>query len=689
MSYKSMAEVMNEASQVVEVEEIDAVTACDTYLYIADAGGVVKFDSSIAPYMRKPLLSAFDRMCQEIALMGSARSTKTKTLLDGVVFYRVWQNPGDILLIFASQRTARGYSDKELGRMVANTDPIKKLMTANRHDDGIERKRFRNDSTVTINSPTNDALSAQGYAVVIFTDYDRSEDDGTGAGGSEGDKFARGAKRTLQSGSDGICIAEASPSRIPTRDQEGLKPHQAPRSGGITGLYNEGTCEVWYWSCSSCSGWFPVKWEILNWEKGRTDTVHAVCPHCSHEILPEDKYDLNLSGDYMFPSEVDERGERLPITPPDNKRRSYWFEGVCASFNDWSEMVREYENAETHYEQFGDESKLQAFFNVTVGRPYTPISIESELTGEALQARSTAYQLPQGVAPADTRFLLATVDVQGGANSRFDVQVTAFSPSCQWQPIDRFQILVNESRVMAGTAQRVQPHVYVDDWNVLIEKVINKEYPIDGTDLTIVPRLTLCDSGGSDNEDGEGNTTFHAYQFYRNLQKLGLEHRFILVKGNPRAFKEGQWDGWTKVTHPESKADSPMAAKGDIPLLNINSNVVKSSVYSSMMNENPESPRFFRPPFWAKQDWYNGLLSEEKNDKGHWFCPKGKNNEPFDHAQYAFSGLWHLMAMAIDWKAPPNWAAPLNVNVNVSKQGHHTTAAVTRPRRRVISRGLS
>ena len=52
-----------------------------------------------------------------------------------------------------------------------------------------------------------------------------------------------------------------------------------------------------------------------------------------------------------------------------------------------------------------------------------------------------------------------------------------------------------------------------------------------------------------------------------------------------------------------------------------------------MMNEQSDSHRYFRPPFWAKQDWNNGLLSEEKNDKGQWYCPKGKNNEPFDHAQ--------------------------------------------------------
>lgn len=689
MPYASIAEVMNNALQVLEVEDIGPVEACDKYLYIADAGGVVKFDSNIAPYMRKPLIRAFSRRCREIALMGSARSTKTKTLLDGVVFYRVWQNPGDILLIFASQKTARGYSDKELGRMVKNTAPLQKLSTSNRHDDGIERKRFLNDSTVTINSATNDALSAQGYAVVVFTDYDRAEDDGTGAGGSEGDKFTRGSMRTKQSGSDGITIAEASPSRVPIRDQDGLTPNQAPRAGGITGLYNEGTCEVWHWTCPSCSKWFPVKWELLRWEPGKPGTVNAHCPHCDHAMAPSSKYDLNLAGDYMYPSEIDAEGNRQPVDEPENLRSSFWFEGVCASFNHWPEMVEEFEKAATHYDSFGDESKLQAFFNVTVGRSYVPKMVESELTGDRLQERATEFQLPQGVAPADVRFVLATVDVQGGANSHYDVQITAFTEQCQWQPIDRFKLLVNEHRTVAGEPQRVQPHVYVDDWKLLIDRVINKEYPIDGTELTIVPRLTLCDSGGSDNEDGEGNTTFNAYQFYRYLQEKGLESRFLLLKGNPRAFREKEWDGWTKISEPDSSSDHPMAARGDIPLLNVNSNVVKSSVYTAMMNEDSTSPRYFRPPFWAKQDWYNGLLSEEKNDKGHWFCPKGKNNEPFDHAQYAFAGLWHIRAMAIDWNKPPNWAAPLNINVNVTTRGAHVTATKPRKRKRVISRGLT
>tara|TARA_Y100000588_G_scaffold368034_1_gene435446 strand:- start:136 stop:369 length:234 start_codon:yes stop_codon:yes gene_type:complete len=73
-------------------------------------------------------------------------------------FTECGKNPCDILLIFATQKTAHGYSDKELGRMVRNTEPLQKLQTGNRHDDGIERKRFKNGSTVTINSATNDAL---------------------------------------------------------------------------------------------------------------------------------------------------------------------------------------------------------------------------------------------------------------------------------------------------------------------------------------------------------------------------------------------------------------------------------------------------------------------------------------------------------------------------------------------------
>lgn len=688
MPYATMSAVIAEALQVLDIEEIGPVEACDKYLYIADAGGMVKFDSNIAPYMRKPLMRAVSRICREIALIGSARSTKTKTLLDGLVFYRVWQYGDDILLIFASQKTARGYSDKELGRMVKNTEPMQRLLTKNRHDDGIERKRFKNDSTVTINSATNDALSAQGYAMVVFTDYDRAEDDGTGAGGSEGDKFHRGAMRTKQSGSDGITIAEASPSRIPIKDQDGLKPNQAPRAGGIAGLYNAGTCEVWAWQCPSCTAWFPVKWELLHWAKNDPQSVRCVCPHCKHQMTPSEKYDLNLSGDYIYPSELDEGGQRLPIEEPENLRSSFWFEGVCASFNNWPEMVEEYLKAEQHYEDFGDESKLQAFFNTTVGRPYMPRVLESELSSDNLMNRVHEHPLEKGIAPRDTRFLLATIDVQGGANSRFDVQVTAFTEHCQWQPVDAFQILLNENRTEAGEAQRVLPHVHVEDWNPIIERVIKKEYAIEGTELTIVPRLTLCDSGGSDNENGEGNTTFHAYQFYRELQIQGLAERFLLVKGNPRAFREKEWDGWTKISEPESKGDHPMAARGDIPLLNINSNVVKSSVYSSLMNEQADSPRYFRSPYWAKQHYYNGLLSEEKNERGQWYCPKGKNNEPFDHAQYAFAGLWHLRAMAIDWSNPPNWAASLNGNINVNRKGEHVTAAQPRRRKRVISRGL-
>ncbi|MFA1575699.1 hypothetical protein, partial [Vibrio cyclitrophicus] len=61
MSYMNIAAAMREALAVIDVEDISPVEACDKYLFIADTGGVVKFDSSIAPYMRKPLERAFSR----------------------------------------------------------------------------------------------------------------------------------------------------------------------------------------------------------------------------------------------------------------------------------------------------------------------------------------------------------------------------------------------------------------------------------------------------------------------------------------------------------------------------------------------------------------------------------------------------------------------------------------------------
>ncbi|CAM3934647.1 terminase gpA endonuclease subunit [Vibrio aquimaris] len=677
----TMSEIVELALDGLELEDIDAVEAADKYLYISEDGGVVKFRSELVPYMIKPILFSFSRLYRELIVCAAARSGKSKALIEAVMAFRAWQLPSNILCVYPTKVGANKYSKTEIDRMINATPFMKRLKTTKVQDVGILEKRFKNGSIVRVDSATDDALSQVGYGLVVFTDYDRSSDDGSGGGESEGSKFSRGSTRTKSDRSSGMCIAESSPSRMPIRNQKNLGVHELPRADGIAGLYNEGTRHWYYWQCPECECWMKCEFSLLKWTKGKPDSVYAQCPHCEAKFVNADQFELNLAGDYFQEGEIDKFGNRTGIEPPapiKRGRASFHFSGVNAFLNRWSELVSEYETALDHWEKTGDDSKLQAHWNTNEGIPFVPLERESDLTVDKLMSREHSYLVAQGIAPSDTRFIVACVDVQGGKFARFEVNVFAINALMQWQPIDKFAITHNHENVVAGEPQPVRPEANHEDFRVLIDRVIQKQYRVDGYDdgRTLVPAFTLCDSGGSAEDLGasKGNTTFNAYQFYRELEELDIDHRFMLVKGNPQAFRGDKSDQMCRLTHPESdNKDHPFAADGDIPLLNLNSNRLKSLVYSSLLREENTQTRYFRRPAkWCGRDWYEGLLAESQNDQGKWVF-EGSGNEPFDLSAYLFACLWENNVF--QWRFDGDesvWAQPLERNVNFKMPHEHS-----------------
>lgn len=243
-NYMTPEQAISKAFSIFDFETMSVEDFLENELYISGTSGAVKYRLSDVPYMKKPILAAFDRKYKVVIVVMSARSSKTKSMLEGVSSYRSVYKPTKMLFVFATGSKAESYSRAEYAEMVRHTRPIQKISCRESH--GIQNRQYLNGVLQEFRSGTNDSLSAQGYGVVIFPDYDRSPDDGTGSGGSEGDKLERGLMRTLSEGSSGICIAESSPSRIPLRDQEGLEPHELPRATGITGWYNRGDRQ-WYY----------------------------------------------------------------------------------------------------------------------------------------------------------------------------------------------------------------------------------------------------------------------------------------------------------------------------------------------------------------------------------------------------------------------------------------------------------
>ena len=160
-------------------------------------------------------------------------------------------------------------------------------------------------------------------------------------------------------------------------------------------------------------------------------------------------------------------------------------------------------------------------------------------------------------------------------------------------------------------------------------------------------KLTVCDSGGR-----EGVTT-NAYAFQRKLRAEGEAGRFHLVKGvhHPSAPR-------ASIEFPDSKKrDKLAAARGDVPVLYLNSNMLKDALSHRLDSTEPGSG-MIRFPDWLPDWWYGELCAERRTDKG-WVNTPGARNEAWDLLYYCLGACVSplIRAETIDWTNPPIWAA--------------------------------
>jgi phage terminase large subunit GpA-like protein len=149
-----------------------------------------------------------------------------------------------------------------------------------------------------------------------------------------------------------------------------------------------------------------------------------------------------------------------------------------------------------------------------------------------------------------------------------------------------------------------------------------------------------------------------AYSFYRRLREENLHRRFILIKGeaspaHPRA----------RISYPDSgnKSDKA-AARGDIPVLMLNANLLKDDLSGRLDCVTPGAG-MYRTPDWLPDYFYNELCAERRTDKG-WIKSEGERNEATDLSYYAI-GLCIselLRVESLDWNKPPAWAAEWDKN---------------------------
>lgn len=642
-------------------------------LKIAQTGSAgANWDPKETPYMVHPMDSLASRQHEAVVFVGPARTGKTAGLLLGWLAHTVVNDPGDMLFIQMSKDKAREFSKTDVGRALRNSPNLKAMRSGRRDDSNTFDEMFRHGAWLRIAWPTVGNVSGSTYRYVAITDIDRMENAENVDG--EGPLFDLAKKRTTTFLSRGMCLVESSPGK-PLEDPAwtAATPHEAPPTGGICNLYNRSDRHRWYWQCPDCSDHFeaapglglfhlPSEAELL--EDVRTTDIPAmaahyariICPHCGSVLSPKVKNHLNAGGLWLPDNVRINRDREITGTPMSSTIRGYWLGGVAATYQPWKSLVEQYLYGLRDYALTGSEEKLKTTTNTDQGLPYMSRHLAEARAGlnrpvDRAEEGMTRYQVP-----AETRMLTAAVDVQGGVNSRFVVQIHAVGVHQEQWLVDRFEIKLSKRPGMGQEFAPIDPSAFVEDWDVLTDKLLDATWKTPDPNREIRLRMLTIDTGG------EEGVTHNAYAWYRRVRKAGKAHRVTLYKGasTPSA-----------PIIKETLVGGRKGTKGDIPLLICNPNLLSDMVNSGLKRATP-GPGYYHlprpkhptmnPDGWLPEAFFLELDAEVRLKNGTWQQVR-KRNESFDLMRMIMAGLLRLQVDKIrDWNHVPAWLAPLDKN---------------------------
>lgn len=603
-----------------------------------NAGGAWEYwDNSVAPYMVEPMNATQSRRFASAVFVGPARSSKTEGMIINPFVHSVLAAPRMVSIFYMGQTPAREFSVQDLQPIIRNSpELLERLRVSNVHE-----KTFQGGGRLTIDWPVSNKLSGRSIPLVLMADYDvAAYQDVEG----EGPAFALGRKRHTSAGSRGMNVAESSP-RFPILDEshQPKTPHEAPPCEGILGLYNTGTRGRLYWTCPDCSGEFEPSFDRLKFPADGNPSQRGAqafmeCLHCGSVIEPHVKAELNRAARWLHESND---GSLVPLGDMvrDTETVSYWLHGPAAALSSWQQITTRYLEAVEELERTGDEKPLKAATNLDLGLPYRPRAMGEGAAVTEAGLKDAATDHAWQVAPAETRFLLAAVDVQNG---RFVVQIMAHLTDGERVVVDRFDLFTPPDTAPRAADRQLDPAKYGEDWLALLP-LADLSYPVANADHRLRLLSIVIDAGGAP------GVTPNAYAFYRKTRK-SHPRRFHLIRGfGGEAAKRAE------VKAPETSHQGRKKAARDILLIRAGTDRLKDEVAASLIRTD-RGTRAIHIPQGAPPDIFAEFAAERRTPKGWQMRPGVKRNEALDLAVYDLALFIVLGAEKINQDRPPTWA---------------------------------
>jgi phage terminase large subunit GpA-like protein len=685
MSYASPFPILRDSSHAFRPpKRVSVSQGAADILRISHAGGYSgPWSAEEAPYMVEPMDMLASRKHEVVCFVGPARTGKTMGLIDGWMSHNVANDPGAMLVVQMTQTKAREYSKTRVDQAIKNSPALNELLSIRGHDDNTHDKLFKNGMWLKIGWPSESQLSSSDYRYVAWTDYDRAPDDIDGGGSG----YLLLLKRIQTYLSRGMAMFESSPGRdYDDAYWEPSSPHEFPPVSGVGGIYNNSDRRRWYWQCFDCSEYFEAKpglelFATLPKENELLDMVRTAdlsemskkhslvcCPNCGSQIAQSHKPELNSikTARWLGEGQTITRDREITGDYIQSNIAGYCLGGVAAAYQKWDNLILRELQGLREYVVSGSDQTLKTTRNTDQGLAYLPIYLKEDKTQNAedrIDHKLDRYHVPDWA-----RVLIATVDVQGGVESNFVCEVRAFGVSRESCLVDRFSLRNTER---GGKTVRVDPAAYIEDWDLLTDRLVNATYKT-STDKELRVYRTGVDTGG------EKGVTPNAYAWFKKLRAAGLSDRVYLVKGGNHKQEKPVVKSYAR--------DSRGRRMREVPIYLIATNYFKDIVANSMRRDVP-GPGYFHPSAWLPAGYFKELRAETRGVDGKWKNLKRAANEAFDcwcYAEAIMDDLGFGANGRESWEKPPMWALPmLDGNTQmVDKEERIIRKAVTKKRTR-------
>lgn len=391
------------------------------------------------PYQREVLRAMSDPRVERVTWQASSRVGKTKCMVALVAFHMA-HDPCSVMLVQPTLDVAEAFSRDEISPMLRDVVAVRGLvaeghkMSANT----LRNKLFPGGKLIL--GGANNATAFQRVTVRILL-LDEADKYAANAGG-EGDPVELAITRTKDSAMRKIVVVSTP---------------LLENSSRVRKLFEEGDQRRYYVPCTHC-GHFDILvfhqeadgvGHRMRWPKDDPDGAYFQCSRCSGAIEHKDKRRIVEAGEW---------------------RAAQPFTGH-ASFHCWAAYGYQpnatWGHIATEFVRAGhDATKLQAFFNTTLGETWSQ-------RGEApswqrLFERREGY--PIGKVPVGGQLLTAGVDVQKG---RLVYEVVAWGADKESWSV--------EADVIPGDTGLSTTPIWAE-----LDKLLMREWPCaDGRFLTI------------------------------------------------------------------------------------------------------------------------------------------------------------------------------------------------------------